>query len=246
MSFTRNRRRQVSGFTLVELLVVIGIIALLISMLLPSLTRARESAVKVSCANNMRQIYLAFVMYANDYKNAINPGYAPGPHRTSGAPNPYATWFDRFSTTGPYTTGKYLPWSDDFFGRGVYLCPAEQRNLDYPGWPSADYLANVWINGWIGTIYGGKGHRFTSLTAPHDQVILLTEANREGDQVTFGYGPPVGDNPARDAFRHTGMNEMNVLYADGVVRSLTKKDVYGTDPDNTFDMRALLLVGVKE
>ena len=61
------------AFTLVELLVVIGIIALLVSILLPTLARAREHANAVACSSNQRQIMTAFLMFANEHK-----GHLPG------------------------------------------------------------------------------------------------------------------------------------------------------------------------
>ena len=102
--------REIGAFTLVELLVVIGIIALLISILMPSLSKARKAAQEVQCESNLRQLGIGAFMYADSNKGQLAfdgpDGTAPGAVKTyigpiAGSPNVSgiddpALWYNAF------------------------------------------------------------------------------------------------------------------------------------------------------
>jgi prepilin-type N-terminal cleavage/methylation domain-containing protein/prepilin-type processing-associated H-X9-DG protein len=129
MLATRQMNRKAAAFTLVELLVVIGIIAILISLLLPALSKTRESANQLKCSAQQRQILQAMMLHANDHR-----GYMPLAgliNSIPGGPPPYGTTpddvhdsmrqrYEYYGTTTLHITsaaagiGKYLGQDMDF------------------------------------------------------------------------------------------------------------------------------------
>jgi len=83
----RVAARKVKGFTLIELLVVIAVIAVLMAILMPALQRAREQGKRVSCMSNLKQLQLAWTIYADDFDGKIVNGSASW---DAGGENPWA------------------------------------------------------------------------------------------------------------------------------------------------------------
>jgi prepilin-type N-terminal cleavage/methylation domain-containing protein/prepilin-type processing-associated H-X9-DG protein len=131
---THRREDKPKAFTLVELLVVIGIIALLVSMLLPALSKAKEQANRVKCASNLRQIGLGCLMYANDSGGMM-------PMQMTGMP------FEPRSAVGNVIAQNI---GGTYYGQGMGLLVPQipvkadaYTSNNYLGWGTHPYITNL-------------------------------------------------------------------------------------------------------
>ena len=132
-----------SGFTLVELLVVIGIVAVLIAILLPALQAAKERANRVKCASNLRQLGQALVIYYGDNKNQL-------PRLRFEDNGEYEYLFERPSASDPFADGPINDVTGAYFlliryrllAPGVFVCPSTDHRVDSLGGMRPDQRCN--------------------------------------------------------------------------------------------------------
>jgi prepilin-type N-terminal cleavage/methylation domain-containing protein/prepilin-type processing-associated H-X9-DG protein len=222
------------GFTLIELLVVIAIIAILAAMIFPVFSRAREQARRTACCSNMRQLGLAFMMYAQDFDESLPP-FSQG----SG-----------FRGSLGYAGGDGIRWADVVYpyvkNTQVFDCPSAptQRMQRLAGGSFFDITKYSYgyaspSNG--AAEFGAAGRALAEFEDPSGTIMLAEDGRQDAgaDPESIGRQIP---NPADtladlcgrvNGMRHThaatndyAAHWINVAYADGHSKYVRVSDTY--------------------
>jgi prepilin-type N-terminal cleavage/methylation domain-containing protein/prepilin-type processing-associated H-X9-DG protein len=240
------------GFTLVELLIVIAIIAILTAILLPVFARAREKSRQTVCLSNMKQIALATLIYAQDYDD-VCPLYYDG-YPIVGMPRSIG-WAGTVSSNPHYWTELIQPYvqkqsSHDFnTASKLFVCPDASYNAAQVTAHGTSEIASYgmsddWAEWWCpGDCNSGTGiaHAFVECVNPASNV-LFSETLYSPDNVglpgyALAYTPVDGSNSYTECTKpNTGAFTLAALFDNISWRHSETKTNWCDPPSNTSDL----------
>jgi prepilin-type N-terminal cleavage/methylation domain-containing protein/prepilin-type processing-associated H-X9-DG protein len=262
-----KRSQRKTGFTLVELLVVIGIIALLISILLPSLNRARETANRVKCASNLKQIATALALYANENKGLYPRTLASGDGSVVTA-NTGAAETDPFRGTAgnvvaPVGTNNvpaamFLLLRSQDLSAEVFTCPSSNAEKDEYGGGNntAQQRSNFtevqknlsfsYTNPYPSTSAVSNGYRLNSGVTPDLAIAADINPGAEApDTQNVTQASSASQMKEANSNNHDGEGQ-NVMFGDGHVEfvptpfvGIAKDNIYTAKTDATTNGTAM-------
>jgi len=197
----RKSKELKSGFTLVELLVVIGIIALLISILMPALGRVRDQANRIKCMSNIRSVMQGIVMYSSENKQALPWTNWGGNYKRTNVPDPIGTagWLYDNPGWDQWTGGVQDPdWSYLEGGmvyrylksREIFKCPLHTERVAPMG--ATEKYTSYIMNGVV-CDFGAPGMFSYKATRLQINDIIIWETGESQLMNRIQGGPPYND-----------------------------------------------------
>ncbi|MBT3380355.1 MAG: type II secretion system protein [Lentisphaerae bacterium] len=188
-------RQSLSPFSLVELLVVIGIMAILMSILLPVTTKIRENGRRVACSANLRQLGTAMHLYMQEYDQSMCP------HDDADSGNPEWRWDTIYLNLAPY-------YSDN---HDILKCPKDRS------WtrPASGATGRWWSYGFNHACGYGGAMMTTDFVDPPGTAVFFDSDESDGGVEDDGNRPY--QNIASKAYRRH-LQGLNVMFFDGHVQ----------------------------